>query len=104
MLSSRAAGRLDLVAVAEAVEHDVHADLGEAAGDAQADAAGRAGDDGVLPANSFVMDFGQISLMATDCAIVSVSICGASSRCSIFVDMTRSFHERSSVQAVNCGP
>ena len=40
------ASELDLVGVAEAVEQDVGALLGQAAGDAEADAAGRSGDDG----------------------------------------------------------
>ena len=42
------AGLLDLCLVAEAIEHHVHAGLGECLGDAEADAAGRAGDDGGL--------------------------------------------------------
>src|SRR5262249_36676795 len=44
---SIAAARLrDRGGVAEAVEHPVHANIGEDGGDAQSDAAGRAGDDG----------------------------------------------------------
>jgi hypothetical protein len=41
-------GGLDLGRVAEAVQHDVHARAGHCFGDAEADAAGRSGDDRVL--------------------------------------------------------
>jgi hypothetical protein len=43
---------LDLLGVAEAVEHDVRALFGQRAGDAEADARGRAGDEGGLAAQT----------------------------------------------------